>query len=477
MTSHPPEGEFRATLRWQDGFIFSLTMPAALIATLGYSIGALGAWSAALLWGASMLIALATNWVYSELAGMFPTKSGGIALYANEGWRRRFTLAGPIATFGYWFAWTGSIAVYGEIIGSLVETRWLSDRGFSVDAGFFTFGLSDVIAAAAVIAVFVVNLLGIRPTVRLAYLTAAMLMIPLAVLLVGPFLTGDWSASKLSWHLGDAGQAWGGWKLAIVWLYVMLWTSLGVETCATFAPEYRRPARDASMALRVAALFSLVVFVLLPISITGLTGEQPAIDDPVGFYVTAFDLIGGGITDLMVAFVVGSLMLVMLTSMADGSRALYGIAAERLTLRQLKHLNRFGVPSRCLAIDLVTNLCLIFLLGSLLAILAAGNLGYLLAHIFTLVGFVLLRRDRPDLYRPVRVHRVFVPITLVLAAMLGLELVVGAGAFEITGYGGTREILIAVGILASSVVLYAVRRVVQDREPFRLREGVIRGGE
>lgn len=199
--------------------------------------------------------------------------------------------------------------------------------------------------------VFGANLIGIRPTVRLAYLTGAMLMIPLLVLLVGPFLTGDWSASRLSWHLGEAGQTWGGWKLVIVWLYVMLWTSLGVETCATFAPEYRRPARDSSIALRVAALFSLGVFVVLPISITGLTGEQPAIDDPVGFYIVTFDRIGGGITDLMVAFVVGSLMLVMLTSMAGGSRALYGIADERLTLRQLHHLNRFGVPSRCLAID------------------------------------------------------------------------------------------------------------------------------
>ncbi len=55
----------------------------------------------------------------------------------------------------------------------------------------------------------------------------------------------------------------------------------------------------------------------------------------------------------------------------------------------MHHLNRFGVPSRCLAIDLLT-LRLIFLLGNLPAILAVGNLGYLLAHIFTLGAFVLL---------------------------------------------------------------------------------------
>lgn len=113
---------------------------------------------------------------------------------------------------------------------------------------------------------------------------------------------------------------------------------------------------------------------------------------------------------------------------------------------------------------------MIFLLGNLLAILAAGNLGYLLAHIFTLVAFVLLRRDRPAAPRPVRVHDAFVPIALILAAVLGVVLVVGASGFEITGYGGAREIVIAGAILAASIVLYLVRRLVQDRERLRLRE-------
>ena len=89
------------TLRWTDGFTLALTMPATLIATLGYSVGALGAWSAVALWGLSMLIAAAANWLYAELAGMFPSTSGGISLYANEGWRSRLPLAGPVGTFGY----------------------------------------------------------------------------------------------------------------------------------------------------------------------------------------------------------------------------------------------------------------------------------------------------------------------------------------------------------------------------------------
>ena len=99
-------------------------MPAALIATLGYSIASLGTWHATLLWGVSMLIALMANRAYTELAAMFPEKPGGISLYATEGWRSRFALAGPVATFGYWFAWSSSMAVYSGIVGSLAQAQW-----------------------------------------------------------------------------------------------------------------------------------------------------------------------------------------------------------------------------------------------------------------------------------------------------------------------------------------------------------------
>ena len=37
---------------------------------------------------------------------MFPYKSGGIALYAHEAWRKYLTLIGPLATFGYWIGWS-----------------------------------------------------------------------------------------------------------------------------------------------------------------------------------------------------------------------------------------------------------------------------------------------------------------------------------------------------------------------------------
>ena len=53
---------------------------------------------------------------------------------------------------------------------------------------------------------------------------------------------------------------------------------------------------------------------------------------------------------------------------------------------------------------------------------------------------------------------------------MSLVVVVGAASFSITGYGGTKELLIALGLPASSVLLYGCRRRVQDGERLTLRD-------
>jgi amino acid transporter len=110
------ERQLLKALRWYDGFVIALANPGFLIGSLGYSIGALGGWAAMFLWTVSMAIGVFSNFIYSETAAMFPDKPGGISLYAHEGWRRYFSLVGPVATFGYWFAWSSVLALFGIVI-------------------------------------------------------------------------------------------------------------------------------------------------------------------------------------------------------------------------------------------------------------------------------------------------------------------------------------------------------------------------
>src|SRR5436190_11345035 len=265
------ERQLLKSLRWYDGFVIPLCHPGFLIGSLGFSVGALGGWGAMTLWGISATIGLLSNWIYSETAAMFPNQSGGISLYAHEGWRRYFSLVGPIATFGYWIGWSVVLSIFGKLIGDLVVSKWFpgqaSDVYFSI--GNNHVGLTHVIAIGLIAAVWLFNILGVKPSLLLGYITGALLMVPLVVLIIVPFAKGDWHSSNMTWTI--SGQ-WGGLRVAFVWLFLTAWSAYGIEVCASFAPEYHDTKRDTALALRSAASFSLLVYVLLPLGVGGATG-------------------------------------------------------------------------------------------------------------------------------------------------------------------------------------------------------------
>ncbi|MFE7233325.1 APC family permease [Streptomyces sp. NPDC057596] len=446
-------------MRWYDGFALSLTMPAALVASLGGSIGGLGGWGAVALWATAMVLAAVTNWIYTELAAMFPESSGGIAHYATEGWKRRAPVVGPLASFGYWFPWTTALSVYAGIVGSLVQAQWFPGQRWSLTFGPVQLTFPIVVGLGVIVLLFAAAMVGLHAAMWVVYLTGGMLLVPLLVFMVGPFLSGRWDASGLHWDLHGAA----GLHEALVWLYIMAWTCFCVEVCATFAPEYRDTVKDTSRALRAGALFGLGVFVLMPLALAGYVGEKPIADEPTTFYVRAFqDLIGGG-ADLMVVFLIGSLLLIMVTGLADGSRVLYTMGVEGTTIRQFGVLNGRGVPVRALVVALVLNITTLTVLKTPLAIIVAGNLGYILTHVLALSAFALLRRDRPDAVRPIRLPSFLVPVAWVLAALLSVILVVGATGFSVSGYGGFTELGVAIGVLATGVALWLYRTRVQDR--------------
>ena len=163
----------------------------------------------------------------------------------------------------------------------------------------------------------------------------------------------------------------------------------------------------------------------------------------------------------------------MNTATADGSRALYGISKDGLTIKELGRLNRWNVPGFAMSLDTVINILFVLFVGNIFGILAASNIGYVLAHIFAISAFILLRRARPNWPRPIKISSYWVPVAAVLCASFIVFEVVGVGWFQIAagGYGkGAQVKIIGFGILAISLVLFLYRRIVQDKESPHWRE-------
>jgi amino acid transporter len=261
----------------------------------------------------------------------------------------------------------------------------------------------------------------------------------------------------------------------------MCWSSYGIEIVATFAPEYHDTERDTAKALRGAALFSGVVYVLLPLGIGGTLGTK-AISDGAAtltFYGDAFDtIVGSGLANVMIGCVVAALILSMNSATMDGSRALYGIAKDGMTIRQLGVLNQYNVPARAMTLDAILNIILISYFAGVIEILAVSNVGYVFATCTALSAFVLLRRDRPNWPRPIRLPNYWVPLAGILFLINFMFLVLGGfvysgGFLGITGYGyGWDKTRAGLLVLLAALILYVWRHVVQDKIPLKWREDV-----
>ena len=143
-----------------------------------------------------------------------------------------------------------------------------------------------------------------------------------------------------------------------------------------------------------------------------------------------------------------------------------------MTIKWLGKLNRYNVPGNGMTVDMFVNIGFLLFIGNNFGILAASNLGYVLAHMFALSGFVLLRRDRPNWPRPIKLSAVWVPIAGILAVWCAILTIVGFGWMQVAsgGYGETKEKIIGVLVLLIAIALFLYRRIIQDGERPHWRE-------
>jgi amino acid transporter len=467
---------FRKVLSWRDGLAVGMCMPAGAIASYGYWENSLGTWGVIALIAGSTLIAVLQAVIVAELAGMFPEKPGGIAMFAHEGWKRYTNLAGPVSATGYWFSWSVVLALNGVVIGSLLQAQFFPGATWGGQTHIgpltLTVGFPQVVATGVIFVVWLLNVFGARVLAVSSWILGSILVIPLVFFIVGPFVSGHWSSQGLHYHVTTTGKTGTSLTLLIVWLYLMGWSTYGLELLATFTPEFREPQRDFPRALRWCTIVSAASFLLMPLATGGATGDThiAGAGAPGPFYKAVTDHIFSGAGGIVIVLLCIALLLVMNAATGDGGRVLYGMSRDGLTVKWLRHLNKHNVPSRGMTVDLVVNIFLVYFISNPVGIYAVANLGYFVVLFFTLTGFLLLRRDRPAWPRPIRLGKPWLGIAAILAVVTLVLMCVGAWRTDLTGYGTKTQLAIAVGVLLFSIVLWVFRQRVQERRALKWRD-------
>lgn len=455
------EDRFDRTMTWRGALSLALALPASALAVIGYWTGALGGWAAVALLAISSTITILQNFSYAEMASMFPDKAGGVALYAFEAWKSVSRPIGALAAAGYWVGWSFGLAANALVIGELVQAQWFSSLGGTVAVGPLDLGLGHVIAVVALVLVWALNLFGIQPAVRVSYAVNALVIFVMAAVAAASILTGKLDLGNLTWSLGSGAAS--PVIVACVWLFLMGWTVYGTEIAATFTPEYRDPRSDVPKALTAAALCSLFIFVAMPVVAAGTVGEAEIAANPLGFNVTLFEDLFGWAGSLAIVVLCLAMFNLMSVATADSGRALFGMADNGLTIRQLGVLNAAHMPARAMTVGLVLNIALVLFIGNLVGVIFASNLGYILAVVIALSGYLLLRRSGIAPHRSYRMPGWWNVVTAVLALLNLTFFAVAVTHPALTGYGGWKEELIGFGVLALAVTMYGYRTQVQDR--------------
>ena len=479
--------ELQRSLSWKDAFWVTSGVPAGVLFTIGGVAATVGnpAW---LIWIAAIVIGFAQSFVYAEISGLYPHKSGGTSVYGALAWVRYGKLIAPVSVWCNWIAWSPMLALGTSLAAGYTLTGLFAPDSqvntwqlTLLDLGFIRKGLTlrinatFVLAAVFLLATFKVQHSGASNAATTQRILGLAALMPLLVIALVPLFTGDMPASHFLPLLPLAHDAAGapvlgrwdaaGLSTAMGALFLACWATFGFETAVCYTREFKDPQKDTFRALFASGLLCLFMFITVPIAFQGSLGLRgmlaPGIVDGTGVGAAMARFVGGGpvVFNLVVVMLVLAILLIVMTSMMGSSRTLYQASVDGWLPRYLTHVNEHGAPTRAMWTDLLFNLFLLLMSDSM-AVLSISNVCYMLFVFLNLQAGWIHRLDRPGWPRPYRCRNGL----LGLGALCGfIDLAfVGAGA-NFQGEHTLRNGLVAALLI---VPVFAFRHYVQDKGRF-----------
>ncbi len=243
----------------------------------------------------------------------------------------------------------------------------------------------------------IINSKGLKNGATAGFILAAISLIPLLVITIAPFFTGDFQMVNItsSWFPTDWSWDWQHILILLGLLAMAEWSAAAWETAAIYGPEYKKPSSDVPKALLVCGAICLVLYVLVQTSVIGALGVEGVLAEPISPMLPLANMSLGPIgASISIVMLIGAMLLIIQTAFLSSARSIYSMSVEGNLPSFLSKLNSHGHPMNAMIVDALFNMFLI-LLGTPTSILAASAIGYICANGISLYTYVKVRND-PD---------------------------------------------------------------------------------
>jgi amino acid transporter len=478
--------QLKRSITWLNAFWVSSGVPALVLFSVGAVAATVGnpSW---FVWTISILMGFLQSFVYAEIAGLFPNKSGGAAVYGAIAWLPYGKVLAPISVWCNWFGWSPVVGIgtglsAGYILSMFDPNALVNTWQFRiVSLNFIKTGLSlrinstFIIAAILMLIVFALQHRGILSAARLQMIFAISSLLPLIILGIVPLFIGKVHSKNFIPFLPLARNATnhvinGSWNQAGITLFaggmfIAAWSTYAFETAVCYTSEFKNPGSDTFKAIFSSGLLCLFVFTLIPIVFQGALGLkgmlEPDIYNGMGVAKAIAGMIGASnvMVNVVVLLLLLSLLLSIMTAMAGSSRTLYQGSVDGWLPKFLSHVNQHGAPTAAMWTDLVFNLILL-LMSDYVFILAASNIGYIIFIWMNLNAVWIHRMDRPHWKRPFKAPTWL----LVISVTLGYTNLVFLGmGSDIWGAGTLVSGLIFAALI---IPVFLIRHYIYDKGHF-----------
>jgi amino acid transporter len=464
---------------WWGAFVIGLAGTILVTGIAPVMVTAVGAASIP-----SIVIITLSGWLLclflAELSAMMPERTGGSPSYAYPAFKTRWPrFAEHVNGFTAWAYWLGWFPVgpLNMILASfyIVDKLNLSQGGFTpikTPIAWWTL----VISIVGLCLLFIPAYLGIRFGTIFATVLGLLSMIPLTFLAIAwIFHPSVVHGSRLfKFHQADGtgiftpmyGHGW--LTIYIAFSFLLTWNVIAMEAAACYIGECKDPDRDAKIAMNLEGGYGVFIYTMIPVSFI-LVGVTSA--DPKTIFVNFSQKVfggGGNTLDWLIALMlIVALVLSALNAITGTARALHQMSVDGQFPRFFQHQNKHGVPDRSMMFNVVVMIAVVFM-GGAVEIYTFSNVGYLASFLPVLIGYYILRRDRPNLRRPFKLPEFMKYVALGLAAFYAIIYFYGGPVYascpcSLAGRNTLVYYIIGIVTLLSYLPLYWYRKAVEDK--------------